>query len=590
MGTTAQAFYCTTVEQDFTAAGEVDIRALSSSPVAANSTTIAAHPNAAGTTQITLDPYTTRSTTGDIRANAGWAINRLSGGGTVDTLDLADSSSAGRTLTKTGTVSPVTSPTSGFGGAAQFTTGSSVLSLPVASASDFDPRAGRDRSYEVRLTITNNNGATKAIMGQWSGAAASVPADWLIALNGSNQIQFLTGSNIGAADTLTGPTLNVGQTYVIQAQRNAIYVDGVRVVTATFSVNPNASATDFRMNAAGNFGAGDFIVDEVRISNGLRNTANYTPATTPFTSDANTLALWHFDTISTPAPGGDGMESIVGARRIIPAGTWNIAFGVSIPAGGTVTGTLTLSLIIGIYRVSAAGARTLILSATGPTTLASGIGAASGIVGGNITVPQITLEANETIHVGILTQLVQVAGLLGATVAGTATFQVGDGASITVTTPGIRTLYDRALTDSLPTVADTLSRIATFPRSLNDTVTITDTLARRYTGSRSLSDAVPLSDTLTRVAIFPRALTDTMPVADSIARQFIANRTLTDNMPINDALTRRAVFNRALSDNMPITDVLTRRATYARPLLEEYRTGGGGTIINNYRSLFVFDD
>jgi hypothetical protein len=37
------------------------------------------------------------------------------------------------------------------------------------------------------------------------------------------------------------------------------------------------------------------VLDEVRISNVVRYSANFTPPTAPFTPDANTLALWHFD-------------------------------------------------------------------------------------------------------------------------------------------------------------------------------------------------------------------------------------------------------------------------------------------------------
>lgn len=42
---------------------------------AGGDTSIAAHPNAAGTTSITVDPYTTRSTQNDDRTNFGWAWN-----------------------------------------------------------------------------------------------------------------------------------------------------------------------------------------------------------------------------------------------------------------------------------------------------------------------------------------------------------------------------------------------------------------------------------------------------------------------------------------------------------------------------------
>ena len=39
-------------------------------------------------------------------------------------------------------------------------------------------------------------------------------------------------------------------------------------------------------------------MDEIRISNNVRYTASFTPATVPFECDGNTQALWHFDEIS----------------------------------------------------------------------------------------------------------------------------------------------------------------------------------------------------------------------------------------------------------------------------------------------------
>ncbi len=356
MGTTAQIFYMSTAEQDFTAAGEVDIRAFRTTVQAANSTTICAHANSAGTTQITLDPYTNRNTVGDIRANAGWAIDRL---------------------------------------------------------------------------------------------------------------------------------------------------------------------------------------------------------------------------------GSDGMDSLANNRRRIAAGTWNFALTAAIPQAGTATGSLTLSIIIGIYRVSSAGARTLITSATGPTTINSTgltVGGTTGTVGGNITVPEIILEPNESIHVGIISNMVQVAGLLGATVAGTATYTVGNLANMTVTSPGVRTLYDRSLSDS-PAVADSLSRTAIFPRALSDAAPISDSLSRTYTGSRTFSDSPSVTDQLSRVAIFPRTLTDSAPVVDSITRQFIANRNLNDSAPVMDVLSRIFSGNRALSDTPVVNDSLSRTVTYNRTIQDNLAEGGGETIL-----------
>ena len=55
-----------------------------------------------------------------------------------------------------------------------------------------------------------------------------------------------------------------------------------------------------KTNGANNM---DGLVDEVRVSTGLRYTSNFTPQTTPFENDATTVALYHFDTVE-PTFGG----------------------------------------------------------------------------------------------------------------------------------------------------------------------------------------------------------------------------------------------------------------------------------------------
>lgn len=71
----------------------------------------------------------------------------------------------------------------------------------------------------------------------------------------------------------------------------ALYVDGVSVATGTSS----ASLGQYALGVGGIDWASDYNVNgylsNVRYSNTARYTSNFTPATTPFTSDANTLLL-----------------------------------------------------------------------------------------------------------------------------------------------------------------------------------------------------------------------------------------------------------------------------------------------------------
>lgn len=127
--------------------------------------------------------------------------------------------------------------------------------------------------------------------------------------------------------------------------------------------------------------------------------------------------------------GADGMESTSARKRRIKAGNWTFVMRVGLPQAGTLTGTLTATFSARVYRVGPAPTftRTLLFTtAFSDSVQSTGIsGAVTGTCTAGHTAPEIVLEAGETIHVGFLSQVVQVAGSLGATVAGNATWHTG---------------------------------------------------------------------------------------------------------------------------------------------------------------------
>lgn len=143
------------------------------------------------------------------------------------------------------------------------------------------------------------------------------------------------------------------------------------------------------------------------------------------------------------ATGADGVDSVAGALRVIPAGTWQFSNPASVPVGGTATGSLTASLLIRVFRVSAAFVRTQLFSVTTNTVASTGLAAGTGTLTASSAQPEIVLQAGETIHVGYQSQVVQVAGLVGATVAGNATYTTG-AATVTLPSPGLRTINSRS--------------------------------------------------------------------------------------------------------------------------------------------------
>jgi hypothetical protein len=244
------------------------------------------------------------------------------------------------------------------------------------------------------------------------------------------------------------------------------------------------------------------------------------------TGDIRANAGWAIN-----AAGADGMDSTSTEKRIIPSGQWQIVFTAAMPVAGTGTGTLTLTMSVTVYRVSAAGARSSLFTMGSTSAQSTGLAAFNGIISATSgTQPEYVLEAGETIHVGILTQVVQVAGLAGATVAGTVTWTTGTATQyFRLPTPGVRTQRIRGVSDTVTTV----------------------------------------SDGLTRVQASNRTLTETIPTTESITRQMAMSRTITDNIPTTDALVRSVGLNRGMT--------------------EDLATGGGGTTIITTNIFSVFE-
>ena len=110
----------------------------------------------------------------------------------------------------------------------------------------------------------------------------------------------------------------------------ALYLDGSLVASSTgFEVTPGINNSTSPLNLGANVGAVPFSgwMDEVRFSNTVRYSGpTYTVPANPFTSDANTKALWHFDeavgstSFADASGNGNTLTGVNGAQTGNPPG------------------------------------------------------------------------------------------------------------------------------------------------------------------------------------------------------------------------------------------------------------------------------
>ena len=137
-------------------------------------------------------------------------------------------------------------------------------------------------------------------LSNWDYNSAST-GDWILLVDGNGMITFNVKGVGGAGTSAAHGTLNTWKHISVVRESNTtkIYLDGTLVntpstsVTGTLSVNNIVTLGRAAINLTGAYNG---YIDEFRISNTARYTANFTPSTTAFTSDANTRLLIHSDT------------------------------------------------------------------------------------------------------------------------------------------------------------------------------------------------------------------------------------------------------------------------------------------------------
>src|SRR3990170_1738730 len=128
---------------------------------------------------------------------------------------------------------------------------------------------------------------------------------------------------------------NGGVTFDTTDNKYRVYANGTLIITTATLVNPDASTS---WSIGGPIGGGinhyRGLIDEVRISNVIRYTSNFTPSTAPFIRDEYTKLLYHLD-----ENGDDPRQTGKAIDDACPDGTCN---------HGTITGAKYVGGLIGV--------------------------------------------------------------------------------------------------------------------------------------------------------------------------------------------------------------------------------------------------
>lgn len=170
-------------------------------------------------------------------------------------------------------------------------------------------------------------GTQQAIVSKWCDGAGcaggSTKHSYIFWIDTDGRLKFnvQNSSGVGAAVTSVAQLI-AGNTYHVAATYNGsvirVYINGRHEASVSATGTLENSAQTVRIGSHGS--GGQFVnglVDEVRISNNERYAAcggtlpcsAFTPSSTEFATDANTLGLWHFTeatgTTASDASGGD---------------------------------------------------------------------------------------------------------------------------------------------------------------------------------------------------------------------------------------------------------------------------------------------
>jgi hypothetical protein len=166
--------------------------------------------------------------------------------------------------------------------------------------------SGGQGSVEFRVKRTRS-GTQEEVIGQWSGT--STECAFLVYFDASDKINYAFYDS-GASFHNLAATASIADTawHAVEFSWDGTtvrcFVDGTAAGTLSFSGTPRVAVAETpltlgRGDTTNNAFAG--MLDEVRLSSVARHTSGYTPATAPFSADADTVLLLHLDSAAPTA-------------------------------------------------------------------------------------------------------------------------------------------------------------------------------------------------------------------------------------------------------------------------------------------------
>ena len=200
--------------------------------------------------------------------------------------------------------------------------------LQVADHADFDLG-----DFTVELWMYNTESSSNAhILGNANHTVSGGAGGWSLYCNGNGVLKFNDyGNSWNTGDVSTGWSTSTWHHVAVTRSGSAVkmFVDGVQKYSGTPSSATLGGSNNFGLGSDnGNTTSMDYVgyMDEVRISNTARYTSGFTPSTSAFTEDANTVLLIHSDTTngsttftdSSGVTGGLGNDASANSNHFTP--------------------------------------------------------------------------------------------------------------------------------------------------------------------------------------------------------------------------------------------------------------------------------